>query len=69
MSNDKKTYWEAFHITETNMTKKNSDEPVFDWNRVGVAFDNSDGSLSVVLHSLPVDGKLHLRRPKERTDS
>lgn len=38
------------------------------WNRIGVAFENRDGSMSVLLDSLPVDGKLQIRayEPRER---
>jgi hypothetical protein len=31
------------------------------WNRCGVAFVNSDGSLNVKLESLPVNGEIHIR--------
>ncbi len=31
------------------------------WNRIGVAFVNSDGSLNVKLEALPVSGELHIR--------
>lgn len=31
------------------------------WHRVGVAFVNRDGSLSVKLEALPVSGELHIR--------
>lgn len=31
------------------------------WTRIGVAFSNRDGSLSVILDALPVDGKLQIR--------
>jgi hypothetical protein len=31
------------------------------WNRVGVAFVNSDGSINVKLESLPVAGELQIR--------
>jgi hypothetical protein len=31
------------------------------WNRVGIAFVNSDGSLNVKLEALPVSGELHIR--------
>lgn len=37
------------------------------WNRVGVAFENRDGSFSVLLDSLPLDGKLQIR-PYEARD-
>lgn len=31
---------------------------------IGVAFVNKDGSMNVILDSLPLDGKLHIREPK-----
>jgi hypothetical protein len=31
-----------------------------------VAWYNKDGSINVQLSSLPLDGKLHLREPKEK---
>lgn len=31
------------------------------WNKLGVAFENKDGSISVHLDSLPMDGKLQIR--------
>jgi hypothetical protein len=36
------------------------------WVRVGVAFDNKDGSLNVLLDALPLSGRLQIRgRSKE----
>ncbi len=34
------------------------------WDRIGAAFVNKDGSLNVILNSLPLDGRLHIRDPK-----
>ncbi|NRA32391.1 MAG: hypothetical protein HRU17_03525 [Polyangiaceae bacterium] len=31
------------------------------WNRVGVAFTNKDGSLSVRLEAIPVSGEMQIR--------
>jgi hypothetical protein len=31
------------------------------WQKVGVAFENKDGSLNVILNCIPLDGKLHIR--------
>jgi hypothetical protein len=31
------------------------------WVRVGVAFDNRDGSLNVLLDALPLSGRLQIR--------
>ena len=37
------------------------------WVRVGVAFDNRDGSVNVLLDALPLSGRLQIRsRPTER---
>ena len=30
-------------------------------HRIGVAFHNADGSIGVVLNSLPLDGRIYLR--------
>lgn len=38
------------------------------WNRVGVAFTNRDGSLSVKLDALPMSGQLHIRDWEPRDD-
>jgi len=35
------------------------------WVRVGVAFENRDGSINVKLNALPVNGTLHIRERKE----
>jgi hypothetical protein len=39
------------------------------WNRCGVAFVNTDGSLNVKLESLPVSGEIQIRDyvPREET--
>lgn len=31
------------------------------WDKIGVAFVNSDGSLNVRLNALPIDGRCHIR--------
>ncbi len=38
------------------------------WNRIGVAFVNSDGSLNVKLEAIPVSGELHVRDYVPRED-
>lgn len=35
------------------------------WQRIGSAFLNKDGSMSVLLNALPVNGKLHIREQKQ----
>ncbi|MBX3184051.1 MAG: hypothetical protein KIT72_00890 [Polyangiaceae bacterium] len=41
------------------------------WNRVGVAFVNSDGSINVKLDAVPVSGDMQIRDyvPRETSDS
>jgi hypothetical protein len=35
------------------------------WVRIGVAFENKDGSINVKLNALPVNGTLHIRDRKD----
>ena len=37
------------------------------WTRIGVAFPTKNGGYSVVLDALPLDGKIVLQAPRERT--
>ena len=37
------------------------------WVRVGVAFDNRDGSLNVLLDALPLSGRLQIRNRSTET--
>ena len=60
----KKPSFIAFQITETGK-KNHNGEPIAFWNRVGNAWENKDGSINVQLNSLPLDGKLQLRKPKD----
>ena len=39
------------------------------WSRAGSAFVNKDGSINVYLDALPLDGKLHIRRPAIRGEA
>ena len=39
------------------------------WTRIGTAFTNRDGSLNVILDSLPIDGRLHIREESRRGES
>lgn len=38
------------------------------WVRVGQAYTNKDGSLSVYLDALPINGKLQIREPPPQQD-
>jgi hypothetical protein len=60
---------DAFTVRE--FTDKATGEIRHDWNRIGVAFANSDGKgFRVVLTSLPIDGVIVLRNyePKEAAE-
>jgi hypothetical protein len=39
------------------------------WNRIGVAFVNSDGSLNVKLEAIPVSGEMQVRDYVPREES
>lgn len=49
--------WDAFQITEREGSK------AF-WTKVGVAFQNRDSSINVILDAFPKDGKVQLRDRK-----
>jgi len=36
------------------------------WDRVGVAWQNRDGGYTVQLHSIPLSGRVVLRKPEKR---
>lgn len=36
------------------------------WRKVGTAFENKDGSFTIFLDALPVNGKLHIRDRKSK---
>lgn len=36
------------------------------WTKIGAAWENKDGSINVELSALPLDGKLNIRKPKEK---
>ena len=39
------------------------------WIRVGTAFENRDGSQTILLDALPVNGKLHIRDLKKKENN
>lgn len=38
------------------------------WTRIGTAFENNDGSLSVIFEALPVDGRCQIRKEQDRRE-
>lgn len=62
MTSDNKPSFEAYHVKEGQEDKSY-------FNRVGVAFPHKDGEgHTVQLDSVPVDGRIVLRTPKERLE-
>lgn len=51
------TMKEVYHITEREGKKAI-------WTRIGIAFTNKDNSINVILNSIPLDGRLQIREPK-----
>lgn len=49
-------------LTVYNIRKTEGGKNFF--KNMGVAFVNKDGSINVVLDSLPLDGRLHIREAK-----
>lgn len=39
------------------------------WTKIGVAFDNRDGSLTVRLEALPLNGVLQIREDQDKKDA
>lgn len=62
MSNGQRKMLEVYTIIE-----KEGQEKSF-WVRIGVAFENRDGSFNVHLNALPINGKLHIREKREKSD-
>jgi hypothetical protein len=56
-NNDKKS---VFALTER-------DQKTY-WTRIGAAFTNKDGSVTVQLDALPVSGRLQIREDEEREE-
>jgi hypothetical protein len=60
-------------MAEKNIEKKSvfalteRDQKTF-WTRIGAAFTNKDGSITVVLEALPVSGRLQIREDEERDE-
>lgn len=55
--------FEVFTIIEP---QQGSQQTKSFWMRCGSAWENKDGSLNVVLDTLPLNGKLNIREPKPR---
>ena len=54
---DWKKPWVAYHITNRPGMKGRV------WSRIGTAWLNRDGSISLLLEAIPIDGKVNIREP------
>jgi hypothetical protein len=60
MSTNGTTYKVAYTVTERNGKSF--------WRQIGVVFTNRDGSMTVKLDALPVNGELVIKDPQPRED-
>ena len=54
---DWKKPWVAYHITSRPQMRGRV------WSRIGTAWLNRDGSISLLLEAIPIDGKINIREP------
>jgi hypothetical protein len=54
---DWKKPWVAYHITSRPQMRGRV------WSRIGTAWLNRDGSISLQLEAIPIDGKINIREP------
>ena len=54
------------HLTVFALTELGPDNTI--WDRVGVAFENRDGSINVNLRAIPVSGRLQIRKETAREE-
>lgn len=57
---------EVFAIIQRNGSSDKKAKPF--WQKIGVAFPNSDGSLNVLLNCFPLDGRIHIRDAKKESN-
>lgn len=56
---------EVFALTERT---KNGETKTF-WTKIGVAYDNKDGSITCKLDALPVSGQCQIREARPKPDA
>lgn len=71
MSEFKPTYKHLWMVEDTEIPDPETGRNKSFWTKVGVAFQNRDGSWSLELSAIPVNGRLQMRdpRPRENTES
>lgn len=63
MSDDQKERLDVFTVREA---QREGAKPF--WCKIGSAYTNKDGSLSVYLDALPLNGKLQIRKPPPQNE-
>ena len=54
----------AYTVTE----RGDGDDKKSFWTRIGIAYENRDGSLGVLLDAYPTNGKLVLQTPNDKPE-
>lgn len=63
-SSTKKKFKHLWMVEDTHLSDGSPGKSY--WTKVGVAFPNRDGSWSLELSAVPVNGRLQMRDPKPR---
>lgn len=66
MSEFKPTYKHLWMVEDTEIPDVDTGRNKSFWTKIGVAFQNRDGSWSLELSAIPVNGRLQMRDPKPR---
>ena len=59
----------TFKIKNVYVITEGTEEKKARWHQIGVAFENHDKSINVILDALPIGGKLHIRDRDSKTES
>ena len=57
---------QTIKIKDVFVIKETADKGFTQWIKVGVGFINQDGSINVILDSVPLNGKLQIRDRKSK---
>ncbi len=66
MSEFKPTYKHLWMVEDSEVQDPDTGRNKSWWTKIGVAFQNRDGSWSLELSAIPVNGRLQMRDPKPR---
>ncbi len=66
MSEQKPTYKHLWMVEDSDLQDTETGRNRSFWTKIGVAFQNRDGSWSLELSAIPVNGRLQMRDPKPK---